>query len=177
MALVRTADPRDSEIFELLYKQYSPLIKQQAAKFGNQMREDMEDLAQDIFLLLWIRRDKLAEIESFDNYIFIVVRNYLSNRHKKTRVKKKLVALFELYRLCEPPVSNHTLEIFQYRETHNRLHQEIELLPPQMKKVVRLRQNGYKKKEIATLLGINPHTVSCHFQKAKKILKKRLEGI
>lgn len=44
-----------------------------------------EELTQDVFVQIWNKREKLAEVNNFDNYLFIVSKNLIiSHIRKKT---------------------------------------------------------------------------------------------
>ncbi len=75
----------DEQAFEKLVYQYSEKVFFHALTFVKTW-EQAEETVQDIFLKIWEKRKILAEVENFDNYLFIVSKNFLISA-----IRKKLV--------------------------------------------------------------------------------------
>jgi len=131
-----------------------------------------EEMVQDIFVKIWLHRDRLPQIKKFNDYLFIVARN-----HILTQLRKKI---------NEQPFSEHLLEYFQERgnnpedqfmcrETERLVQKAIELLPAQQHTIYCLsREQGLNQEEIATRLNISIHTVKSHMNKALQFIRNYL---
>ena len=132
-----------------------------------------EDMVQEIFMKLWIKREQLPGVENFRNYLFIVARNHIFNELKK--------------RSADILFTNHLLEYFHdiketpekkllLKETEQIIDQVIERLPQQQKMIYRLsREEGLSRNEMAERLGIAPNTVRNHLAKALEMIRHELQ--
>ncbi len=65
----------------------------------------------------------------------------------------------------------------EWKEIHFRLNQAIDELPDQCRTVFRLiREEGFRYKQVAEILGISPRTVETQLFRAIKKLDKVIEG-
>jgi RNA polymerase sigma factor, sigma-70 family len=62
------------EAFDTFIQKYRPIMKKIANLYVNS--DDAEDVVQNVCIKLHKHRDKLAEIENIDNWLFYVVRNH-----------------------------------------------------------------------------------------------------
>jgi RNA polymerase sigma-70 factor (ECF subfamily) len=72
-------------VYSRLVEKYGQKVLQHALSFVK-FYPIAEELTQDIFLQIWQKREKLSEVKSFDNFLFIVSRNLII-----THIRKKLV--------------------------------------------------------------------------------------
>src|SRR6185503_2560959 len=71
--LARVAEGND-RAFETIFHHYRPKIYSSAYQlFGNIQMAD--ELVQEVFLKVWLNRDKLPHILKFDSWLFIIARN------------------------------------------------------------------------------------------------------
>ena len=132
-----------------------------------------EDMIQEIFMKLWIKRKQLPKVENFRNYLFIVARNHIFNELKK--------------RSTDILFTNHLVEYFgDTKETPEKklLQKEaeqiiggiVERLPQQQKMIYRLsREEGLSRHEMADRLGITPNTVRNHLARALEMIRHELQ--
>lgn len=122
-----------------------------------------EEVVQDVFLKIWMNREALKEVERFDNYLYIVSRNYTFNALRQTAKK----------RLKSQEWAKH-FENDQDFSTDSTTEDYIALieaavakLPPQQQKVYILkRHHGLKYEEISNQLEISPETARKHLAAA-----------
>src|SRR5690606_11120946 len=48
-----------------------------------------EDLAQDVFVKLWMKREDLGSVENIDAWLFTLARNHLHDHYRKLSTEKK----------------------------------------------------------------------------------------
>jgi RNA polymerase sigma-70 factor (family 1) len=131
-----------------------------------------EEMVQDIFLKIWLKREHLPQLKKFSDYLFIIARNHIiSLLRKKT---------------SEQPFTDHLLNYFQQaghspedllvcRETEWLVQKAIEQLPPQQHTIYCLsREKGLNQEEIASQLNISLHTVKSHMNKALQFIRHYL---
>jgi RNA polymerase sigma-70 factor (ECF subfamily) len=121
-----------------------------------------EEVTQDIFMRVWDNRFRLTKVNRFENYLFILSRNYIVSA-----LRKKLHQTIPLSEdLAEEPLWMPDRQA-EYRETYQCLLRGIGRLPEKRKKVfIMSRLEGKTHEEIAAELGINKDTVSQYIVKA-----------
>jgi RNA polymerase sigma-70 factor (ECF subfamily) len=138
--------------------------------FGN---ADMADeLVQDVFLKVWLNREKIPPIVRFDAWLFIIARNQvftsLKGMAKEIAAKKRLGER-------EQAGSNNVENQLINKENEQLLRSAISRLSPQQKLIFTLsRTQGLKHGEIASRLNISHNTVKTHLVHAIKILRNTL---
>jgi RNA polymerase sigma-70 factor (family 1) len=131
-----------------------------------------EDVVQDIFLKLWIRRSELNAIKNADNYLFILCRNAVLNLMEKNAVRKKSGE--EIASALESPLlPDAALQLKEMKTTINQL---VEKLPTQQRLIYKMsREEGLTHDEIAQRLGILKETVKNHMVRALNTLRKNAD--
>lgn len=136
-------------------------------------RQDAEDIAQEVFLDLWVKRDRIEIQASLFNYLFSVAR-YKTIRHLKNKslLPKSLDLLLEHAAAEDLPLDCVLPGDAGLRQAAAVFNQEVSQLPPQMKKVYSLYTDEQKSvKEIASIMDISPNTVKNHLAKVGRRLR------
>lgn len=168
----------DEKAFEELFHLYVPKIQPVIRKMVSS-DAIAEDIIQDIFLNIWINRERLTEIESPSNWIFKIVYNRSYSWLKRQSVRGKATVRIIDEREGASG-ANFTEESVLFSETARLVKEAIHQLPPQTKQVYRLsREAGLKNPEIAAELGISVQTVKNTLTNAGRSIKEYLakEGI
>jgi RNA polymerase sigma-70 factor (family 1) len=156
-----------NEVFEAYYN----LLGTYVLKMTKSL-EISEEIVQDTFIKIWLRRADLPEIKSFSSYIFILCRNQVLD-HLRKRARKKLQAI-ELEKFLVDEAENadveHSSEVYRAL-----IDQVVSKLPEQRKRVYMLsRYDRLKHHQIAQQLGISQETVKKHIQYAVSFIKTEL---
>jgi RNA polymerase sigma-70 factor (family 1) len=151
--------------FEQLYEQYADTIYGVAFTY-TKSQEFSEELVQDVFLKIWTRRETLAQIDQFSNYIFIIARNHILNYLQRKIREKDCIQHLSAY-FKENSITPEGELMF--KESNALIEKAISHLPPQQKIIYQLvRVQGMKLKEVATRLGLTRNTVRNHLDRAVK---------
>lgn len=135
-------------------------------------RDATEEAVQQVFYIVWERRESINITTSFKAYLYQAVRNHCLNALKHEQVKAS--AHGELLREDEPEEENN-LESIELRE---RIDQAISELPTERQKIFRMsRFEELKYKEIAEKLQISVKTVENQMGKALKHLRESLSEL
>lgn len=131
-----------------------------------------DELVQDVFLKVWLSRDRLRTIDNFDNWLFIVARNQVFDAlkllSKDLAVKKQMA---EAVLSDENSVDNQLIN----KENEQLLQDALDRLSPQQKRIFILsRHQGMNHEEIATRLQISRNTVKTHLVHALRALRHTL---
>ena len=127
--------------------------------------EDSEELVQEVFTILWEKRDQLKSGYSFRSYIFTIAFNIIKKHFKQKALFKKFVQ----EELLNEAVSEQSQEMDYILEL-------AETLPAKRREVfMKSRFEGLSNKEIAEELGLTKKTVENHLNLALKEIKSKME--
>ncbi|MBL7737502.1 MAG: RNA polymerase sigma-70 factor [Chitinophagaceae bacterium] len=162
----------DEKAFSLLYNHYCAGVHAFALQWVHSA-VIAEDITQDIFLKIWESRERMPEIRSFKNYLFIVTRNHVLNTLKKASSSKAVFSeIFHHYRQAQ----NITEESLQSKEYLHFIRSRLEALPSRSREVFQLcRENTRSYEEVARELGISRNAVKNRMVYTMKILKDAAE--
>ena len=157
--------------FSVVHQRYAPIIGKYLNHLGYTDKYLHDDIIQDIFMILWSKRQRWEGVQNFEGYLFIMVRNILINESGKT--KRHQVSPIQIESLEDISDSN-PLENIDCREIMRIYYKGVHLLPRQAKAVCFLNERGMKVREIARTLGISPNTVKNHQRLATRKLREWL---
>lgn len=159
----------DDEAFAELYNRYWKRIYTMALTY-TKSPEAAQDIVQDVFLKIWIKKENLLQIREFKPYLFVSARNLIISSLRNQVFHVNLdpdEQIEEEMLLPEKQLS--------YKESVNLLHKAIDLLPPQQQRAYQLSRNeGLRYEDIAQEMGISPLTVRTHITKALSFIRKYL---
>jgi len=167
--LLKKLKKGDSKAFLELYDRYHLQVYNWALKFVK-IPAIAEDIVQDVFLKIWVIRERLNPQLSFPAFIYRICRNRVFSDLKKIAVNERLtLSVIEQFRsLKESPAD---LAIWNQYEVL--LESAIRKLPKQRQKVFKLcRQGGKTYEEVAVELCISKNTVKEHMVMAVKNIRE-----
>ena len=125
-----------------------------------------EEMVQDIFLKIWLNRENLTNIHSFEAYFVTVARNHILNELRK-KVKEEPFTQHLLDYLQD--FSNNPEQLIIKEEKEKLVNAAVDTLPTQQKAVFQLsREELLSQEEISHKLHISTNTVKVHMNKALK---------
>lgn len=158
--------------FDAIFRaHYARLVRMSEGMLGE--RAPAEEIAQDVMLELWRRRETLVVETSLQAYLFRATRNRTLNylRHEK------VVNRGSVYAAPEMSVQPAGDEQLRDREIDAALKAAMHSLPPRCRAVFELsRVQGLKYAEIAVALDISIKTVEAQMGKALRIIRERMSG-
>ena len=157
----------DEKAFRKLYDLYYDKIFAVSLSF-TKSQVISEEIVQDVFLKIWLKREVFSGVHDFEAYLFITARNHILNC-LRSRMKE---VVFLDYLHSYFVVSEDVTSILHTKEIHKFIAEARELLPPQQRRVFELsRYEGLNYQAIAEKLGITK-TISF---KAEEISKTTAE--
>lgn len=132
-----------------------------------------EDVVQDVFIKLWLNREKLDPDKSIKGFLTTCLRNHIRNTIRDQ--KKKILGSYELKEENHPR-SQTTADDLLWREYRTILQNGIEYLPTKRQQIYRMKvYDGLTNSEISEQLKVSVNTVKAHFFQANKFMKRYLE--
>jgi RNA polymerase sigma-70 factor (ECF subfamily) len=133
-----------------------------------------QDIVQDVFLKVWLKREDLPAIKDFNSWLFILARNALLTA-LRTGKRQANFGGSVLDDLAEPVQSPE--RHYDYKHLNELLQQAIEQLPPQQKLVFHLsHEQGLSHEEICERLGIARQTLKNHLVRAMISLRTYIQS-
>jgi RNA polymerase sigma-70 factor (family 1) len=158
----------EQRAFEELYRLFFPRLFKFAMMHVHR-KELSEEIVNDVMVKIWNRREHVMEIENFETYLFVAVRNlslnYLSKFSHVHVTASEATGLSELINLNTPGKD------LEWKEIAHKLSIAIDQMPAQCKTVFKLiKEDGFRYKQVAEILGISSRTVETQLFRAIKKL-------
>jgi len=168
--LAKIAEGDQRAFSEVFHWYYAPLG--QAIIKITESQTLTQEIVQDSFVKIWLKREDLTTIDNFSNYLFIVCRNHAFTTIKKLAKDRKLQPAIERHLQWESELADLENPSDDYR---NLLEQAVAKLPTQQQNIYKLsRYQHLKYEEIAKKLGLSPETVKTQIYNAVKFIRKDL---
>lgn len=162
----------DREMYARVYTHYLPKLYHFILVFSKGSKEDAEEIVQEVFLKIWMYREALVGVRSFEAYMFSIARNLLYDIHRRRKQLKAIIATLAADR-SEAAESIQNTIIF--KEYHKTAIDAINQLSGQKKKIFHLRtQQGLKLGEIASELNLSVPGVKKHLYETIHFIKNYL---
>lgn len=168
---------QDFILFEdMFHANYCPLLAF-ANKYTND-KQASEDIVQDVFLALWMKRESIDFNDPIKPYLYKATYNksisYLNSLQESLAIDEQSIKL----QLQQKIISYDLQESLLLKEISEEIMLCVDTLPEQCRKVFLLsRGQGLKNKEIAQQLNINEKTVEGHISKALAELRSHLKKL
>lgn len=163
----------DERSFAELFHWYSKPLAEFVFKLTDSL-EVTEEIIQDSFIKIWLKREMLPDIQNFSGYLYILCRNETFLVLKKMAAKSVSHAAFEKDVLHELALEELDNPAEGYRKL---IDLAVGKLPEQQQKVYKMsRYERLKHEEIAKALQLSPETVKKHIQLAVQFIRKDVNG-
>jgi RNA polymerase sigma-19 factor, ECF subfamily len=155
--------------FQLIYDTHRNRIYNTAVRF---LKSPIiaQDVVQDVFLKLWIKRRSIRSDQPIEAWLYVVARNNIFNRLKRLGHEWNMPEITT--ETTNTAVSDNSFAKVEAFELKEYLTQAIDALPEQQRKAFQLsRFEGLSYIQIAGKLCISPLTVKTHIARATTHLK------
>jgi RNA polymerase sigma-70 factor (family 1) len=137
-------------------------------------KEAAEEIVNDIMIKVWNKRDDISSIENLETYLFVAVRNHSLNYLQK--YSHYHIAIEPESGMAEVVNIHNPEKELEWKEINSKLHMAVEQLPDQCRTVFKLiKEEGFKYKQVAEILGLSPRTIETQLFRAIKKLSAVLK--
>ena len=168
--LLRIAEG-DREAFKELYNFYFVTVQGYVSLF-QPVRNELDELTQDVFVKIWEKRHYLYGVDSFRNYLFMTTRNTILNYLRSRKVHQRAKDLEETE---QGPANNDSEDALLYKQYYYIAVEAIEKLPEGRRKVLKMSiDQGLSLDEIAEQLNISRSGVKKQLYAATAFVRQYL---
>jgi len=172
--LVRKLKDGDSFAFEVLFYKYRNKIKGFAKKMVPS-QIDPEEIVQEVFVRVWIKKESINPDKDFQSYLFSIAKHLILD-HLKSAVNRKLYFVGEHFQ--HDLLAEVGLDTTIPENAEEKLLSLIEQIPERRREIFRLsRFEGLSYKQIAERLNISENTVDSQIRNAQAFLRKEFRKI
>jgi RNA polymerase sigma-70 factor (ECF subfamily) len=171
-ARLTAAGLNDEQAFEELYRHYFIRLFRFCYTIVHE-KGAAEEIANDVFLSLWKRRDTLTAVENLEVYLYVSAKNHSLNhlRRHRPQVTLDIDDLHDVALQFQPDPESLLIRA----ETMKKVIAAIDQLPPKCKLIFRLiREDGLKYKDVARLLDLSVKTVEAQLAIALRKIAQAL---
>lgn len=169
-AILRAIAEGSEAAFVQLFDKYSAKVYNVAYKFLDS-REQAEEIVQDVFMDVWISKDKMAEVLNLNAYILGMVRKKVYDAYRQKSSFAQLIKELS----DNPPTENAVERNMQEREYEILLQRALAKLPHHQQEIFRLaREEGLSHEEIAKKLNLSRLSVKAHMKRILRVLRQTL---
>jgi len=159
--------------FKRLYLLYYNKLFSLAKSFVK-LDEAAEEITDDVFLNLWLQRDRLTMINTFTYYCYTAIKNKSLTYLSRPQVKNIDIVDVNI-EIIDSSATGEDKVICE--DLTKIINTSLNKLPEQSKLVFKLlREDGLKYREVAELLDISIKTVEYHMGNALKRLALDIEN-
>jgi RNA polymerase sigma-70 factor (family 1) len=170
--VLRSLAGGSEQAFKLVFDHYRAKVYRLALKFLKSS-ELAEEVVQEVFLKIWLKRAELGEIRSFDSYLFIATKNTTLDALKKLAARAAAEGDFAAKRYGVDDSIDHSMLEEQYLEM---VRKSVALLPAQQARVFQMAKiDGLSHEAIAAEMNISRLTVKKHMANALQFIRLRLD--
>ena len=168
--LLIRAQTGDRPAYETIVNQFAPMVFRLISRFFR-TREDVEDLAQEVFLKLFARIDQVRPDENFPGWLARVAVNTCYDELRKRRRRKEAIETYGPTIVTETPAARPEPEKL------GQIRLALEELDPKFKVPLILKEvEEMSVQEIAQTMGITQTNVKVRLFRARKKLASILGG-
>lgn len=159
----------DQTAFAILVSQHHKIVFSVAYRLTRSVPLS-EEIVQDVFLKIWLKRESLVEILNFQAYLHTVSTNMIYSALRQQQ--RDVLSISDRELEDRPPAVNDTEDVVQDREYAGLLERAIRRLPErQQQTYILIKQEGMKRDDAAAVMNISPETVKSNLEQAMKSIR------
>lgn len=170
--LIKLLYTGNKQAFDMIYHRY--FAKLYSVTFKRvKSKEVAEEIIQELFTNLWVKRELLNINQQFSSYIFTSVKYMIFKYYRREGIEKVYA---ENLKIAYSEMENPTEETVFFNELNTQFENAVNHLPGKSKMIFSLSRKEHKtNKEIAHQLGITEKAVEYHITKSLSLLRVNLK--
>ncbi|WP_343702886.1 sigma-70 family RNA polymerase sigma factor [Chitinophaga sp.] len=166
--LLRVAEG-DKKAFASLFDHYKGRLYNTVWRLTNDIQL-AEEVVQDVFLKVWLHKERLRQISHFPAYLYTIARRDAYRALKKLARERSLVMHDELPESAMAHMG--TDELVSHKEYAILLNRAIDRLPRRQRETfILIRQEGLRREQAAQQLQVSPETVKYNLDEAMRKIR------
>jgi RNA polymerase sigma-70 factor (ECF subfamily) len=159
--------------FKAIYNFFQPRLQLFIYPFTGHSKDLSNEIIQDVFIKLWMKRKGLSEVKSLECYLQRMARNHLIDYARLHKIKLKHEQAFASSQQSALIIPEEELML---REYHKITQEAIKLLPERRSSVFKLNvMEGHSLDEVSAMTGLSKEVVKKQLFKAKKFILEYLK--
>lgn len=160
--------------FDALYEQYFDMLYGFVFSL-TRSHEQAKELAQDVFVKVWIHREQIDTAQSFKAWLYHIAQNRLTDQIRK-RLNDPLFEDYLSFCINESLLVKPEVNSFDFESFSLSLERAKETLSPRQRVVFELcKEQGFTSGEVASQLHISEQAVYNYLSQSLNILRKELK--
>lgn len=161
----------DEKVFEELFKTYYAPLCEYCLRYVSDA--DMaEEIVQDLFFKIWVKREELNINVSIKAYIFTALRNHALNYISRLKIQDRYNQFIVVRSKNDV---EHPVDVLEEKDMERIMKQAIAMLPEKRREIFEMsRFEDMKYWEIAEKLNVSVKTVESQMSKALEHMRKVL---
>ncbi|WP_147679036.1 RNA polymerase sigma factor [Algibacter pacificus] len=170
--LINAIKHNDENAFEVLFQKYYADLVNYITVF-TQHRSTSEDIVQQLFVGLWVKRGELNITKSVKGYLYTVAHRAYVDYYRSTKRRNALLDDLKEQALRDNIKEDKEIEKKRIRK----LKQIVDTLPPKCQEILKLNKlEGLKYQEIANRLNISVKTVESQMRIAYQKIREGFDN-
>jgi RNA polymerase sigma factor (sigma-70 family) len=158
----------DQHAFTILFNHYQRDVFVHSKRLTQSEDRAVENV-QNIFIKIWVGRDRLNNVANFGGYLNRSVRNHSFDLLKQVARENAMNLDFQK---DHSETEDTTSQQVEYKEAINTLNEALSQLAPQQKMAYKLcHQDGMKYDEAALQMNISTETLKIHMKQALRKIR------
>jgi len=163
----------DEHAYEELFHRYYRELCRYAARISPSGAA--EEIVQEVFLKVWLRRERLREVNTLRSYLYAAVRNHALNQIKRSGYEDRWRRGKVVEQSDAPALASSADEDVRAAELTVAIERALGTLPPRCRQAFLLQRREHMSvAEIAEAMAIAPKTVEVQIGNALKLLRRHL---
>ncbi len=158
----------DEKVFEELFRTYYVPLCQYCLRYVSD--PDMaEEIVQDLFFRIWIKRDEIRINTSMKSYLYMALRNHALNHINHLKIHDRYHQFIKMRSRAD---LDYQVDVLEEKDMERIMKKAVAMLPEKRREIFELsRFENLKYTEIAQRLNLSVKTVESQMSKALENLR------